>query len=414
MNIVQKRVTGAIAASAMLLSSVLPVFAATTVVIEGNGPDTVNTVKVDQENTVGVTQDNYASIHNNIETYASTGDNEVNKATGGNVQVDTGDAEVNVVVANSVNSNTAEVECCDTGEVDLTIAGNGPDTKNLIDLDTSGERGSGVYVTQDNKANVRNTVFADAFTGGNEVNKPTGGDVDIDTGDATTSVVVATSANSNSAYVGGGGAGDLSAWIVGNGPDTKNKIDLDLEHQVLVNQNNYASVHNMVKAGAATGDNEVNKSTGGEVAITTGDAGAAVGIDNAVNFNWASLDCGCLMGGFTYKIAGNGPDSKNLLDINLGGGSWVQQGNVAGSGLTNGIGAFALTGENEVKKSTGSYDGDPAIDTGDAFINAGVQNSGNSNIVGDAMGFGWSEMPNFGEYQWNFGFNWAVLFAWMA
>lgn len=412
MTKLQRRVAGAIATGALLVNTVLPVFAATTVVIEGNGPDTVNTVDVEQNNTVGVQQDNYASIHNKIEVTADTGDNSVNKATGGDVSVETGDAEANVVVVNSVNSNAAEVDCCDTGDVDLLIANNGPDTTNLIELEADKE-GSGVYVTQNNRADVHNMVVVEAETGGNEVNKSTGGDVEVDTGDATVSVAVSTAGNSNSAMVGGGGTGALSAWIVGNGPDTKNKIDLDLAHSVLVNQSNYASVHNMVKAGADTGDNSVNKATGGDVSVDTGDADVTVGVDNSVNFNWASLDCGCLLGDFTYKIAGNGPDSRNLLDIDLGGGVWANQSNVAGSGIMNGIGAFALTGNNDVDKSTGSVDGDPAVDTGDATINAGVQNSGNSNVVGGMPGFGWLEMPDFGGYEWDFGFNWAVFFAWM-
>ena len=79
----------------------------------------------------------------------------------------------------------------------------------------------------------------------------------------------------------------------------------------------------------------------------------------------------------------------------------------------NGIGAHALTGDNDVDKSTGSVDGDPAIDTGDALINAAVQNSGNSNVIGGMPGFEWPAMPDFGGYEWNFGFNWAVFLAWM-
>ena len=411
MNKLQKRVIGFIATGALLVNSALPVFAS-TVVIEGNGPDTENTVNVEQSNTVGVQQDNYASVHNMIVTSANTGGNTVDKATGGDVNVKTGDASTEASVANTLNSNAANVECCDQGDYDLKIAGNGPDSKNIIELGGEKEEENGVYVTQNNQAYVENEITTGAFTGGNDVNKPTGGDVSVDTGDASVKVSAVTAGNANSAYVGGNGTGTLSAWIVGNGPDTDNLIDLDLEHEVIAEQTNYASIHNMVKAGAGTGENTVDKSTGGEVEIKTGDADVEVELENAVNFNWADLDCGCLLGSYTYKIAGNGPNSDNELDIDLDGGAWAIQGNVAGSGISNGVMAEALTGENEVDKSTGSYDGDPSIDTGDAYIYAGASNTGNVNVVGGMPGFEWPEMPDFGDYGFQFGFNWAFFMAW--
>jgi hypothetical protein len=62
-------------------------------------------------------------------------------------------------------------------------------------------------------------------TGDNEANKNTGGDVAINTGDATTGVSIANTANANSAVVGGGhGAGSVSMWILETVPTPETRL----------------------------------------------------------------------------------------------------------------------------------------------------------------------------------------------
>lgn len=408
MNYIQKKVVSAVASAAMLVYSFTPAFAI-TLEITGNGPDSDNTTYVDVTNTTYVEQTNDAHIDNNVDATASTGGNEVEKSTGGEVAVETGDASTDVTVVNSVNTNQASVEGCGTCAtgVDVLISGNGPDTDNKVDLDVNSEHDSGVALFQNNTAHIDNNVDASSYTGKNEVDKATGGDVSIDTGDASTTVVVSTTANANSAVLGGesSGGGLVSLKILGNGPDTDNNIYLDLDRSVYLAQDNDSHVDNDVDAEAKTGKNEVDESTGGLASIETGDAEATVEVDNMVNFNWADVDCdGCLWD-VTGKIAGNGPDSDNKIKADLGDELAVFQDNCGKEkenhhgkcGVDNEVDVFAATGWNELDEVTGGdLHGDPLVDTGDAATTVGVDNSGNANVYGEAPEWDF-EMP--------FGFN---------
>lgn len=389
----------------MLFNTALPAFAV-TLEISGNGPDSDNTTYLDVTNSTYVSQSNNANIDNDIDATASTGGNEVEKSTGGDVSVETGDAKTDVTVVNSVNSNQASVEGCGTcaADVEVLISGNGPDSDNKVDLDVNSEEKSGVALFQDNHANIDNDVDASSSTGKNEVEKATGGDVEVDTGDATTTVTVATSANANSAVLGGEGEGGglVSLKILGNGPDTDNDIYLDLDRSVYLAQDNNAHVDNDVEAESKTGKNEVEESTGGAASITTGDAKATVEVDNMVNFNWADVDCdGCLWD-VTGKIAGNGPDTDNKIKADLADELAVFQDNCGmpkldspftflfegfgkKCGVDNDVEALAKTGYNEMEEVTGGVlGGDPSVDTGDAAITVEVGNSGNANVYGEA------------------------------
>lgn len=397
-----------IATASMMVYTSVPAFAV-TLEISGNGPDSDNTTYVDVTNSTYVSQSNNASIDNDIDASTSTGGNEVEKSTGGDVSVKTGDATTDVTVTNSVNSNQASVAGCGTcaADVDILISGNGPDSDNKVDLDVNSESESGVALFQNNSANIDNDIDAESSTGKNKVEKATGGDVEVDTGDATTTVTVATSANANYAVLGGESAGGLvSLKILGNGPDTDNDIYLDLDRSVYLAQDNYAHVDNDVDAESKTGGNEVEEATGGAASITTGDAESTVEVDNMVNFNWADVDCdGCLWD-VTGKIAGNGPDTDNKIKAELEDELAVFQDNcgmphvsfaldlfsVLGGqgpghkcGVDNDVEAYAKTGWNEMDEVTGGVlDGDPLVDTGDAATTVEVGNSGNANVYGEA------------------------------
>ncbi len=392
MNTIQKKVISFIATAALMANTSIPALAV-TLEISGNGPDSDNTTYVDVTNSTTVTQTNVANIDNDVDATASTGGNEVEKSTGGDVSVETGDATTDVTVVNSVNSNQASVEGCGTcaADVEVLISGNGPDSDNKVDLDVNSESGSGTALFQSNTAWVDNNVDAESKTGGNEVDKATGGDVEIDTGDASTTVTVDTSANANSAVLGGGGEGGLvSLKILGNGPDTDNDIYLDLDREVLLVQDNFAHVDNDVDAESSTGKNEIEESTGGAAIIETGDAETTVEVDNMVNFNWADVECdGCLWD-VTGKIAGNGPDTDNKIKADLEDSLAVFQDNCGEEcpwlcKVDNDVDAEAKTGWNEMDEVTGGVlGGDPSVDTGDAATTVEVGNSGNANVYGEA------------------------------
>jgi len=75
-----------------------------------------------------------------------------------------------------------------------------------------------IDITQNNRADFDNYIkYVTAKTGNNDANKNTGGDVEIDTGDASVTVEVSNWANANSARVGNGDKGSISLMILDNG-----------------------------------------------------------------------------------------------------------------------------------------------------------------------------------------------------
>src|SRR3990167_2963478 len=389
MTNLQKKIATITATAALLVNTALPVLAGTTIEISGNGTYSDNDATVSLGQSTTVVQSNFSDVYNRVDADADTGDNDANDNTGGEVSVETGDASVDVRVSNALNSNTAGLKM-----------------------------GSSTELYQENVADVTNKVYADADTGGNDAEDNTGGSVSVETGNASVKVDLATTANSNSAKVGGEGeGGSLSAWITGNGTYSDNDIDLELGSLVLLAQSNFADVYNKVDADADTGDNDADDNTGGDVSVETGDAEVDVEVDNLVNFNWADLECGCLLDDLWVKIGGNGSDSDNTIGAELGQETLAFQGNCAEDGpegltdnhkedceLENKLELDADSGKNDAEDNTGEPDGDPGIVTGDADASADIENSGNVNVLGDAS----FDLPEF-DFDFDFGLNWLLI-----
>lgn len=416
----QKKVISFVASAALLVNTALPVFAQ-TIEVTGNGADSNNTAHVDSSSTTTVGQTNAANISNNVSVSSSTGANDANKNTNGNVQVQTGDATTVTKVSNTANSNVADVKGCCATDANVVIGGNGADSQNKANLDLS----STTTVNQTNAADLQNNVDAKSSTGKNDANKNTGGTVDVQTGDATTKVVIDNTANQNLAKVGGdsstGGSVTLKIW--GNGADSKNDIKLDLDRSLTLLQTNAADVQNNVEAKADTGYNKANENTGGDVSVSTGDATTGVGITNTANFNAASLDCGCLLD-VLAKIADNGADSHNKIKAELDSTQSLWQTNAfecTEKGLDpvwyeshgcNNVDAKSKTGGNDAKENTGVTSGDPtSVQTGDAGSLVQLDTTANSNVIGSMPS--WPDMPqfqfNFDTSNFNHGFFWAWL-----
>jgi hypothetical protein len=407
----KKQLVSATAAGAMLLNVAMPAFAGTEIVISGNGAGSDNWTTVNQVSTTTVTQQNQANVTNNVNADAKTGGNDANFNTGGQVNVDTGDAKTDVSVSNVLNSNSASVDCCASGDTEVEISGNGAKSDNGVVLLQTTNTG----VAQSNNAYVNNNVDADAKTGGNNAGYNTGGDVTVKTGNAESKVDVSTTANVNSAVVGGGlGHSNPSASFIisGNGAYSDNYITAALVNTTEVLQGNEANITNNVDADAKTGGNDANFNTGGDVSIMTGNAKTDVDVDNAVNFNFADVECGCTWD-VLAKIAGNGAEGQNhhwwwdsadnIIDLTLVSAQAVGQGN--GATLNNNVDEDAKTGYNEASKNTGEVDGDPSVVTGNATSESDVENSGNVNVVGD-MDIDLPEMP-----EVDFSFSFAALLA---
>lgn len=415
----KKLIAASTAAFGLIANAGLPVFA-TTIEIVGNGSGSNNYATVTQTTTTSVTQNNVANVSNVVNSNASTGGNDASFNTGGQVAVATGNATTNVQVSNDLNTNVASVDCCDQSDTLVKIDENGAYSTNNVKLGL----GNTTVVGQNNVANVVNDVDADATTGKNDANLNTGGDVTLLTGNAKTTVGVSTKANVNVAEVGGGvpSAGPSAAFIItGNGAYSDNFITAVLGNATVVEQANVANVVNEVDANAKTGKNDEEFNTGGDVLMHTGDATAVVGIDNEVNFNAASLDCGCDFN-VTAKIAGNGasPDygygwgewpwfnyGDNVITLDLTAAQVLGQGNVANL-VNDATDVDASTGWNDNSLNTGSANGDPILVTGNASTSTMIQNSGNVNTDGGLLPIVW---PNFSNMQMTFDMSifWALF-----
>lgn len=353
----------------------------TTITVSGNGADSYNGVTTEVKQETKVEQNNNANFTNNISGSANTGSNDANKNTGGDVNIKTGDASVDASVSNTANQNVANVDCCaSNGDTKITVSGNGDDSKNAVQYESKSENN----IEQDNDADFNNNVNnLYAKTGNNDANRNTGGDVSVETGDASVKVAVSNWANANSARIGGDDheGGDVSLLILENGSDSDNSIKVEMESENEVEQDNDADFYNNIGGSANSGDNDANRNTGGEVMIETGDATVDVTVDNMANFNWADINCGCTVGDLTAKVEGNGFDSENAIQGEFESENEVEQDNDAD--FNNNVNELeAKTGNNDSDRNTGYEGSDPSIHTGDADVTVGAENSANMNSVG--------------------------------
>jgi len=382
---IKSKLSTAIATGAVLLNALAPAAFADTITVSGNGAFSDSNVSVNNSATTVVNQTNVANVTNNVSADADTGNNDANFNTGGDVTVNTGNASTNVSVNNALNKNVASVSPCGGcvgGSTNVTISGNGAFSDNNANVNNN----SSVTVAQTNVANVYNDIDADADTGDNDANFNTGGNTSVRTGDASTNVTVSNLLNKNVALVGGGsGAGNGATVLIdGNGAFSDNGVNLNNSSAVVLAQTNVADVNNDVDADADTGNNDANFNTGGEVSVDTGDAKANVGVLNALNFNMANVDCECVLGDLSVKVANNGAFSDNFVNVNDLSALIVAATNVAD--LDNDVDADADTGDNEAEFNGAESNEDPSVTTGDANSTTNVSNTGNVNHYGSELG----------------------------
>ncbi len=264
----------------------------TDVLISGNGSYSANKADLDKNSTTDIFQNNNAYVSNYVNADAKTGDNDANRNTGGDVLVRTGHALTNVNLSTEANANIALVGSREGagngGNTTLRIIGNGSHSENEIDL----EANRSVTLVQDNYADVRNNVYADASTGRNDAKDNTGGDVVINTGNAKAKVDVWNRLNFNAAEVGCGCDADLLAKISGNGSYSDSDIVSNNRDDLSVFQDgNDAYLSNWVDANAKTGKNDANRNTGDPshrsdpVGVLTGAAFDDVSVSNEANAN---------------------------------------------------------------------------------------------------------------------------------
>lgn len=170
---------------------------------------------------------------------------------------------------------------------DITVVGNGADSTNQANISLTRT----VTIQQENNAKVNNEVSVKANTGNNEASENTGGEVSIDTGDASIKLSAYSSANSNRASV-CCEEFDVSAKVSGNGADSVNRVNLNLRNDKNYYEVNNLEIKNNFRVEGNTGNNKANGNTDGDTKISTGDVLIEVLLSNKGNSNEVECDCG--------------------------------------------------------------------------------------------------------------------------
>ncbi len=252
------------------------------------------------------------------------------------------------------------------------ISGNGAFSDNFATINQS----SDTTIRQNNDADVDNNIDVDANTGNNSASFNTGGDVEIKTGDANTSVNVQNVLNSNKAKVDCCKSEGSSVLIEDNGAFSDNVVDIENDNTIDIDQDNDADVDNDIDVDADTGNNTADFNTRGDVSIQTGDANTKVNLRTIANANSASIGNGHnrSSGSFSAKILDNGAFSDNFITADLDQDTEIDQDNDAD--IDNDVDVDAETGDNTASFNTR---GDVEIETGDANAEVIVDNLVNFN-----------------------------------
>lgn len=425
----------------------------------GNGSGSDNTNDVDLTKNKDTVQVNTADIENGVEAESVTGENE-NSRNVGNSTTNTGDANVSATVITTANTNAEGISAnefnvvddyvgdiilntenpcatgCQTGEVIvLKNSGNGSNSNNNNQATVEDKNNTFQY----NDADLENDIVLSANSGDNVSKDNTGGDTEINTGDANVSANVISAVNNNIAGaivintvnifgdligdivapeatpVAGctqncSGSGDIAMVNSGNGVDSDNNNHLVYSEEDLVIQDNTAVINNGVTVDTNTGNNSVSDNTGGNNKVTTGESTVDVNVvnianQNVVNGEWwivlvneAGNWIGQIMGapegstmagseGTQFIVhddgsidivnSGNGSNSNNNNSVQQSTSNTIVQENNAN--IDNNLVLSANTGGNTASRNTG---GNSKINTGDANVVANLVNFINNNIVG--------------------------------
>lgn len=248
---------------------------------------------------------------------------------------------------------------------EAAVSGNGAGTSNTVTIEVNQSN----TTTQNNTAEVTNNVDINANTGNNEASDNTGGETNISTGDVNSNVEIV-NAGINQNYVDTGCCLEgVSAQITGNGSGSNNNINYSVNNSSNINVGNSANINNSISGSANTGYNKANNNTVSSVTITTGDIKVSDTIkNNSINLTNVSASAGTT-GEVSLKIAGNGSDSVNSINLSDENNTNV---NVVNSATINNLSSWDLnTGGNEANGNTGA---EVKIATGDIEYTSTIEN----------------------------------------
>jgi len=351
---------------------------------------------------------------------SSPGSGESQNGQDGGATIVTGDVNNTGMVVVDANSNLSADGSSSGSGISVANDGNGADSSNSGSVSISDNNST----TQNNTADVSNSLDQSGTTGSNSASYNTGGNNIILTGDANVSGTAITSVNTNldgvmvaqfdiadghqgdyvldfaANCISGCGTASASASNTGNGADSTNNASVDQTSSDATFQNNDAAVGNTLILAADTGNNDTNANTGGNNTIATGDAnvnGNALTFANnnisgsnvvfgVVNiygdlvgdiiFPEEAFGC-CGTTGASAANTGNGADSENTASVSTTQTDNTFQANQAT--IDNNLTLNAETGSNDTNANTG---GNNLISSGDTSVNASVLNVANTNIDG--------------------------------
>jgi hypothetical protein len=250
---------------------------------------------------------------------------------------------------------------------DLSISGNGEGSNNSVNISQTQTS----TTTQDNNAEINNSVNASANTGNNSADGNTGGNTSISTGDINASTNInnnginQNSVNNSNCCNNSGANIDIS----GNGAHSNNSAGLAQNSGSNVYVNNYANISNNIYGTANTGYNNANNNTGGNVSISTGSIKVKDSINNK-SINIYNVHAGAgIVGDVSISISGNGAGSSNDVQLARSNNVNVNINNIAD--VTNNSVWDLNTGNNSANGNTGA---DVAIATGDIYYTSSIEN----------------------------------------
>ncbi|HLE48800.1 MAG TPA: hypothetical protein VI819_02095 [Patescibacteria group bacterium] len=348
----------------------------------------------------------------------STGD-EVQSDLMGNASIVTGNADntgaiINTGIENVLTSSDTGVD----GGIVVKSSGNGTGSTNTGSATINNDSNH----SQTNTTTVVNNMDNVSDSGNNLVEKNMG-DAQITTGDANVTGTIINAVNTNidgimvsefnvvddqvgdiilnfaDSCISNCGTGEIAVLNTGNGSDSTNTGNLEVNNNDTTFQQNDANVENNMVLTAITGKNEADKNMG-EASITTGDANIEANIVNMVNNNIAGdvvyavvnifgnlvgdiiipvgmLEACCTGSDVTVANTNNNSGSTNTANVDINQSDLINQLNNAN--IDNNLYYDASTGDNGLSKVMG---GDTSITSGDAGIVAQVLNVANTNIIG--------------------------------
>lgn len=376
------------------------------------------------------TQENNAGVENTLNLSTITGSNAASQNLGDS-EIFTGSANTAATVVTAANTNidgvaVAEFNVVDNHVGDIVldfgdaVSANGTGVNSEVNMSNFEES----TTFQENNAELGNNINLSSNSGDNNASLNTGGESEVDTGDANIVANVISFLNNNIAGNVVLGVVNIFGNLVGDiilpegafetdslGSGSKNSSAVTNTSSSSSTQTNQAEIENNLNLKANTGGNEAVRNTGGETRVVTGDANVEARTVNVTNSNieggnlWlviineAGRWVGQIMGASeNSKVAGsegmkivvdekgnvsvqnsdNGASTdNNSEEVNENTTQTEQENNAK---IVNNINLEANTGNNKANDNTG---GNSKITTGDANIIANIINFVNNNVRSD-------------------------------